>query len=69
MHKPRLLGMAEAAAFLGVSPRTFEKFWRSYQMPQPHRIGRRLLWDVKLLDRYVDVLSGIETKEVDNEGW
>lgn len=65
---PRLIGMLHASAFLGISPRTFERLWRSYQVPQPHRIGRRLLWDVKLLERYVDELSGIEHTPT-NEGW
>ncbi|WP_443030657.1 helix-turn-helix transcriptional regulator [Sphingomonas sp. RT2P30] len=55
----RLLGQAIAAAYLGVSERTFEQQWRSGALPEPHRIGRRLLWDRKLLDRWVDDLSGI----------
>jgi len=53
--------MPHAAAFLGISPRMFEKLWRSERLPQPHRLGRRLLWDVKLLERYADTLSGIDT--------
>lgn len=66
---PRLLGMNHAAAFLGVSPRTFEKLWRGRHLPQPHRFGRRLLWDIKVLERYVDTLSGLDDEKVSNEGW
>lgn len=55
----RLLSQAAAAAYIGVSERTFEKHWRAGAMPKPHRIGRRLLWDRKLLDLWVDELSGI----------
>jgi predicted DNA-binding transcriptional regulator AlpA len=63
---PRLLGAAYAAAFLGISPRTFEKLWRKNDLPSPHRIGRRLLWDVKALECFVDRLSGLNEKaEVD----
>lgn len=58
---PRLLSAPLAAAFLGVSPRTFEKLWRTGSFPHPHRIGRRLLWDRKLLDQFVDVLSGVSS--------
>ncbi len=66
---PRLIEMAHAAAFLGIGERTFETLWRTNRLPQPHRIGRRLLWDVKVLDRYVDALSGLKVPEDTNEGW
>lgn len=66
---PRLLGVLHAAAFLGISARTFEKLWRGNELLQPHRFGRRLLWDVKVLERYVDRLSGLDEYSVTNEGW
>ena len=55
----RLLGLEEAAGYFGISPRTFERHWRNSQLPGPHRIGRRLVWDRALLDRFADVLSGL----------
>jgi len=58
---PRLVGMAQAAAFLGLGERTFEKLWRGGSLPAPHKVGRRLLWDLKLLDLYVDELSGLQS--------
>lgn len=66
---PRLLGMPLAAAFLGVSPRTFEKLWRSHQLPQPYRLGRRLLWDIRSLGQYVDALASNTDQAVADEDW
>lgn len=67
---PRLLGVRLAAAYLGLSERGFDMRWRNRTLPQPHRIGRRLLWDRKLLDMYVDALSEIDGEQVsNNDGW
>lgn len=59
---PRLVGQAVAAAYLGISERMFETYWRKYEMPYPIRLGRRLLWDLKILDEWVDVLSDLDKK-------
>lgn len=58
---PRLLSEGEAARYLGLSPTNFRARWEAKSFPQPHRIGKRLLWDKRLLDRYVDALSGLGT--------
>lgn len=58
----RLLAQKDAAFYLGISERAFEDRWRAGSMPDPHRIGRRLVWDRKLLDRWVDELSGLLEK-------
>lgn len=63
---PRLLGLDYAATYLGVSVRTFEKLWKDGQIPEPQRIGRRLLWDRRMLDRHVDEISGFESE---HENW
>lgn len=65
---PRLLGAPLAAAYLGISERTFERMWRSDRLPAPHRIGTRLLWDRLLLDQYVDVLSDLKTVALPTSG-
>lgn len=57
--EPRFFDQSTAAAYLGISERTFEHQWRSYKIPYPHRIGRRLVWDRKLLDGWADIKSGI----------
>ena len=49
-----------AAAYLGLSERAFEYRWRKYELPHPHRLGRRLVWDRMVLDEWVDVLSGLD---------
>jgi predicted DNA-binding transcriptional regulator AlpA len=56
---PRLVGEETAAAYLGIGRSNFQGRWKRGDLPKPHRIGGRLLWDVRLLDRYVDALSGI----------
>lgn len=56
---PRLLSEDQAAAYLGISKTGFRQRWQKAELPQPHRIGQRLLWDRRLLDRYVDALSGL----------
>ncbi len=60
--EPRLFDQATAAAYLGLSERTFEAQWRSYKIPYPHKIGRRLLWDRRILDAWADTLPGFENK-------
>ena len=56
---PRLLGQLSAATYLGISERLFEQRWRNEQESQPIRIGRRLLWDYKILDKWADEISGL----------
>jgi predicted DNA-binding transcriptional regulator AlpA len=60
--------MTYAAAFLGISPRSFEKLWRARTLPQPYRFGRRLLWDIRVLESYVDALGGF-TEEKSDADW
>lgn len=60
--EPRYFDQPTAAAYFGVSERTFEGLWRRRKMPGPHKIGRRLVWDRKLLDSWADAKSGIEPK-------
>ena len=64
---PRLFTARLAADYLGVSERSFERLWRSGRLPQPHRLGRRLLWDRKLLDGFVDELSGLIQAKQDDD--
>ena len=56
---PRLLSSKTAAIYMGISPRAFETLWRSGRLPTPIRLGRRVLWDRKVLDLFVDQLSGV----------
>lgn len=51
-----------AAYYCGLSPNTFEDRVQSGTMPKPHREGRRLLWDLRELDR---ALGDDPTVEID----
>lgn len=57
--EPRFFDQPTAAAYLGISERLFEKQWRAYQLPYPRKIGRRCVWDRKVLDHWADVVSGL----------
>ncbi|WP_447752042.1 helix-turn-helix transcriptional regulator [Sphingopyxis fribergensis] len=54
---PRLLGSEMAAAYLGISERTLDHVRHREGFPKPLRLGRRILWDRKALDEFVDSLA------------
>lgn len=59
--KPRLLRIEQAAAYLGLSPKTISNRLSEGKFPiKPKRIGRTVLFDIKDLDQYVDELSYAE---------
>jgi len=49
---PRLLSVESAAGYLSISPNTFRGLGI-----QSRQIGRRVLYDIRDLDRYVDMMS------------
>jgi hypothetical protein len=55
--KPRLLSREAAAAYFSVGTGAFEK--HVAPAVPPVAIGRRTLWDVKALDRWLDTKSGL----------
>jgi len=64
---PRLLSPEQAAAYCGLSTGTF-----SEHIPvKPLRLGKRVLYDRRLLDRVVDAWSGINRleHELSPEDW
>lgn len=46
-----------AAAYIGVSPSHFDKLIRDHIMPSPKRLGGRVVWDRKQLDKAFDALD------------
>lgn len=52
-HWPRLLSRAMAAQYLGIGISTLDD-----RGPNPKRIGRRVLYDIRDLDRWADALEG-----------
>jgi len=54
---PRLIGREKAAAYVDLSPGTFDDLVEARVMPSPKMLGeRRLAWDVRELDAAVDRL-------------
>jgi predicted DNA-binding transcriptional regulator AlpA len=74
---PRLIKREAAAAYISVSPTTFDQMVKDGLMPVPKRLtGRRLAWDVRELDASVDQLpveagAGSEVDETwdDIDAW
>jgi predicted DNA-binding transcriptional regulator AlpA len=61
---PRLLSREAAAAYVSVSPNTFDKMVEDGIMPNPRKlVGKRKAWDVRELDQAIDALphDGLET--------
>jgi hypothetical protein len=59
--RPRLLNINETAKYLGIAPKTLRnRLGPSAPNPfpvKPKRIGKRVLFDVKALDAFVDGLD------------
>ncbi|SDP39301.1 Helix-turn-helix domain-containing protein [Filomicrobium insigne] len=49
---PRGLSRAEAAAYIGISPTTFDAMVKDGRMPPAKQIGARTVWDRLQLDRF-----------------
>ena len=55
----RCLSLKESAAYIGVSPRTFQNMVKNKEAPAPIRITKtRVVWDRKQLDELIDALAG-----------
>jgi len=54
---PRGLSRVQAAAYIGVSPSTFDKMVLAGEMPAPKRIRGRVIWDRKQLDCAFDAFD------------
>ncbi len=59
---PRGLSRAEAAAYIGVSPSTFDTMIRDGRMPVAKKIGARTVWDRLQLDRSFAELPDAEVQ-------
>jgi hypothetical protein len=57
-HRPRLLGLDLAAAYVGLSTASFVKAVRAGTYPMAICTGTRRQWDVNALDAAIDRLSG-----------
>ena len=63
---PRLVGREAAAAYLSVSPNTFDEMVRDGRMPPPKLLGgRRRAWDIRALDAAIDRLPIDRGRQID----
>jgi len=60
---PRLLSRVGATAYCGMSPNHFEE--HVAKVIPPLHFGKRCLWDIRALDRWLDQQSGL-THPIDN---
>ena len=69
----RLLSRVEAAAYVGVSPNTFDRMIADGFMPGPKKVYMRVLWDVRALDAAIDSLPGegesVDALSPENNDW
>jgi predicted DNA-binding transcriptional regulator AlpA len=67
---PRLISREAAAAYLSLSPTTFDQLVKEGRMPKPLLLtGRRRGWDVRTLDAAIDLLPMEESDPIDDGSW
>ena len=67
---PRLVTREAAAAYVSVSPTTFDEMVKDGRMPRPKRLrGRRKAWDVRALDAAIDDLPNADNNNDNNDTW
>jgi len=59
---PRGLRRVEAAAYIGVSPSSFDAMIADGVMPKPKRWGARVIWDRHMLDEYFSAIPSEDDK-------
>jgi predicted DNA-binding transcriptional regulator AlpA len=64
---PRLISREAAAAYVCVSPNTFDGMVKDKRMPRPKRLGlRRHAWDFRSLDDAIDRLPTESDDDLDD---
>jgi predicted DNA-binding transcriptional regulator AlpA len=67
---PRLVSREAAAAYVCLSPNTFDDLVERKLMPKPRILGeKRRAWDVKELDAAADALPHDGELITDDDGW
>jgi len=54
---PRLLNKKQAAEYFSLSIGTFDKMVSEGVLPKPYRLGKRQVWDRKVIDHTIDEWS------------
>ncbi|SEP47879.1 transcriptional regulator, AlpA family [Rhodospirillales bacterium URHD0017] len=55
----------EAATYLGITFTTFDRLVTEGRLPKPVDLGGEVVWDVALLDKAMDRLSGLRRTTAD----
>jgi len=63
---PRGLSRVRAAAYVGVSPSTFDRMIADKLMPPPIRIYGRNIWDIRKLD---EAFAALDKSEPNDDPW
>jgi len=63
---PRGLSRVRAAAYVGVSPSTFDRMVADKLMPQPIRIYGRIVWDIRKLD---EAFAALDKNDAGDDPW
>lgn len=67
---PRLITREAAAAYVSLSPTTFDELVRDGRMPKPKLLSdRRRGWDVRSLDAAIDLLPTEQGEAADDDSW
>jgi predicted DNA-binding transcriptional regulator AlpA len=67
---PRLISREAAAAYVSVSPNIFDEMVKSRKMPQAKALTeRRIAWDVRELDLFIDNLPSTNATAVIDATW
>ena len=61
--KPIGLDKDKAAAFVGIDPNEFVKWWKSGQMPQPRMVGDFPIWDREELETAVRKIMALGLRD------
>ena len=57
----RMLSLKEFAHYIGLAPQTVKNGLSAGTFPiSPKKLGRKLLWDKKMVDKYLDKLEKID---------
>ena len=57
MPEPRLISTGDAIKYCGVS----REYLRANYPGRIIQIGSRLKWDIRILDRWIDAMSGLDS--------
>lgn len=69
LPRPAVRGLSreEAAEYVGIGSKLFDRLVRAGQMPRAKRIGRRLVWDKLALDKAFSLLPDTDGRVVEIE--